>query len=639
MCAALANLNSGLLTELERQQQYLADLPSGYDFPIFSGRQAVESQRKSGYKSSARAAREIVDNAYEAGAKNVHIVFDRPSETGREKGQRKNAVSAIAFIDDGPGMLPRMTRFALSWGGGTHFKDPKGIGKFGFGLPNSSINQTKRVEVFTKTLDEKEWWRAVLDINDGHVPLHGLVKIPEPEVANLPRFVREYFERKEILLRSGTVVVWDKPDRLSYRQASSLKEHLIEDFGVVYRGLLQDFSVIVDGTAVEKVDPLFLTPGARLFKTPEDGGATCTFDRTFPLKYFRDPESGAQQLELLREEEELKKAREDVDVEAVGVIRVKIARFPYGFALGQKGHKGTDEYKRFEIRKPRRGMSFVRSGREIETVDVFPKSSSDEASGLGSWPLLQGYAYHWGIEVSFNPELDDAFGIGNDKQSVRPIEDFWRVLCDAKIDKALSAEDVFQKKTRKKEEEEKAVRERENPDQPSPATEAAAAAKATMGRKTELPDSMKQEAKTRVEEEVKKRAEESGKPVDEVREAITEEAKRKEYAIQFFESEGGVFYKPGLGNGLQKVAMINKAHPFFEVFYTELANLPNSRARNAVDLILLALAQAELHAGDHVREIYEHQREQEWSPFMKVGLNVLERMEGSSEDEQEEDMS
>jgi len=33
-----------------------------------------------------------------------------------------------------------------------------------------------------------------------------------------------------------------------------------------------------------------------------------------------------------------------------------------------------------------------------------------------------------GIEVKFNPQLDEVFGIANDKQTVRPIEDFWRLL-------------------------------------------------------------------------------------------------------------------------------------------------------------------------------------------------------------------
>ena len=43
--------------EIDRQQDYLSDLPDDYNYPLFSGKQAVESQRRSGYKDSARAAR------------------------------------------------------------------------------------------------------------------------------------------------------------------------------------------------------------------------------------------------------------------------------------------------------------------------------------------------------------------------------------------------------------------------------------------------------------------------------------------------------------------------------------------------------------------------------------------------------
>ena len=141
-------MDQKLLTEVQRQEAVLADLPENYEFPLFDGRQAVESQRKSGYKNTARAAREIVDNAYESVAKNVWIAFRRPADAERTRGQWKESVSGIAFIDDGPGMLPAMARYALSWGGGTHFNEPTGIGRFGFGLPNSSINQTRRVEVY-----------------------------------------------------------------------------------------------------------------------------------------------------------------------------------------------------------------------------------------------------------------------------------------------------------------------------------------------------------------------------------------------------------------------------------------------------------------------------------------------------------
>ena len=82
---------------------------------------------------------------------------------------------------------------------------------------------------------------------------------------------------------------------------------------------------------------------------------------------------------------------------------------------------------------------------EIETVDAFPRNGD-----LGDWPLLQGYAYHWAIEAQFDPELDEAFGITNDKQRVRPIEDFWRILHDEGIDDVLNREQSWQGEQRHK---------------------------------------------------------------------------------------------------------------------------------------------------------------------------------------------
>ncbi len=130
-----------LLNEIERQQKYLDALPEDFPFPLFNTKRAVESQRQNGYRHTAAAAREIVDNAFEAGATKVHIITDE-----RQNNTRK-VVSSVAFIDNGSAMLPRMARFALSRGGGTHFDDATFIGKFGFGLPNgcSPVSILKKV--------------------------------------------------------------------------------------------------------------------------------------------------------------------------------------------------------------------------------------------------------------------------------------------------------------------------------------------------------------------------------------------------------------------------------------------------------------------------------------------------------------
>src|SRR4051794_10897667 len=127
----------GPLSEIERQHKYVDPLPDNFQFPLFNAKYAIESQRASGYRNTAAAMRELVDNSVEAGADEVHVVL----ETDRSSGMK--LVTGVAVIDNGSGMIPKMERFALTWGGGTHFDDHEFIGKFGFSLPNASINQTR----------------------------------------------------------------------------------------------------------------------------------------------------------------------------------------------------------------------------------------------------------------------------------------------------------------------------------------------------------------------------------------------------------------------------------------------------------------------------------------------------------------
>ena len=321
---------------------------------------------------------------------------------------------AIAFIDDGPGMTQKMARYALTWGGGTHHEDPNKIGRFGFGLPNSSINQTKRVEVYTRTSPDDAWTMAWLDISD--LSDHGLVQVLPTVEAELPKFVQAYLSRKKINLQTGSVVVWIKPDRLTYAQASTLKEHLLDDFGTTYRYLLPrsetdaegkktvlsqgEFNLVVEDVTVEPVDPLFLTPGARLNlppneKEPKKGGAWCQYERMVPVKYYVEEDTGAKHVERLKDSAAFEEARNDPML-GVGIITIRIARFPYGFVRGQKQHRKEDAGKRFEVRQSRRGICFVRAGREIETFDAYPRTKHDKEGGLGDWPHVSGYAYHFG---------------------------------------------------------------------------------------------------------------------------------------------------------------------------------------------------------------------------------------------------
>jgi hypothetical protein len=481
-----------LQSEYEQQEKTLRQLPAGFKYPLFNGWQAIQSQRKSGYKTTARAAREIVDNSIEAGADNIWVVFDLINPDQLKPHQRKNTVTAVAFIDDGPGMVHHsndksMLRYSLSWGGGSHFDNPRLIGRFGFGLPNSSVNQTQLTEVYTKTSTDEHWNKAVLDIRKEKIPPSGEVNSSEVETSELPTFVKDFLKKKKISLKTGTVVVWQQPDRLTVNQRATLREHLEHDFQIVYRGLIDRVKLFVDSDEpVFKVDPTFLDPDGWLYLDPKKGGANCYYDETLFVKHYLEEDSGQPRLELIGPEkgkdpmtgftydlslEEAKRhvAEPPAGQRAVGIsaLHARVSQLPYPTFIKQEKKKiESDAGRRFEIRKRTRGISFVRSGREIDTRDVFPKDNREET---GTWPLLQSYAYYWALEVKFDPGVDDVMGIGHDKQTVEPISDFWKVLTKALVPEALTRAT----KTRKELGQTEEKRRREAKDADAPAVEAA----------------------------------------------------------------------------------------------------------------------------------------------------------------------
>jgi hypothetical protein len=624
-----------LLTELERQQQIVDELPDSFEFPLFNSRRALESQRESGYRNTAAAAREILDNAIEAGAERVHVVFDRPTDRGKH--ERKDRVTAVAFIDDGSGMLARMARFALSWGGGSHFEDPDFIGKFGFGLPNASINQSRRVEVYTRTRADEPVTMAWLDIEE-YTGEGTVQRIPEPVQAELPAFVQRHLKEQGWAFEHGTVVVWRRPDRLSYRTGAALRDHLLEDFGATYRYLLDEVEIQVAGTDVARIDPLFLDPSARYYVAPEKGGAQLIDETVLAVKYIEDAETGERSLVKITDPADL----DDSNARAVGAIHVRVARLPLGLAVGalrEDGVEPLDELSkaRFEIRKSRRGMSFVRAKREIETVDVFPRRMSDKASGLGAWPLLQSYAYHWGIEVRFPPSLDEVFGITHDKQSVRPIEEFWRLLAREKFDQLVQRENTWQEVERKKDKRRRDTARAERKDgAPTPAENAAKVTDAAMGEDSDVPDRSKAAAREELERRAESEAHRTKRSIEEARAALAEITNAQPYRVEYVDEQNGAFYVP-VWVGRSVVVRINRLHPFFSALYGTLASVEGGAlAKETVDLLLIALAREELTTRNATtEEFYRTQRAERWSPFLATSIRTMSRdFAGESEVEE-----
>ncbi len=106
--------------------------------PIVAEKNFILATRDVGYRSLADAVAELVDNSIQANANNVQVSLfaEHPEPT-------------LAVLDDGCGMTSRAMRTALQFGGTHRFDDRSGLGRFGMGLPCSSISQARRLDLYS----------------------------------------------------------------------------------------------------------------------------------------------------------------------------------------------------------------------------------------------------------------------------------------------------------------------------------------------------------------------------------------------------------------------------------------------------------------------------------------------------------
>src|SRR5437016_6045678 len=123
-------------------------------FPLVAIRSFIEATRDSGYKSTSSALAELVDNAFEADARTVDVTLDEA-----EDGKR------ITVTDDGTGMPADVLRLALQFGGSTRFNSRRGTGRNGMGLPNGSVSQARRVDVYSWVAPRKVYG-SYLDVDE-----------------------------------------------------------------------------------------------------------------------------------------------------------------------------------------------------------------------------------------------------------------------------------------------------------------------------------------------------------------------------------------------------------------------------------------------------------------------------------------
>lgn len=512
----------------------------------------IQATRDSGYKSTASAISELADNAFQAGANTFTVKFKCETETysGRGRPQSKR-VKEVICIDDGSGMSPDVLRNALRFGGTTRFNDRQGPGRFGMGLPNSPISQCARVEVFTWQKPGKVYM-CYIDVDE--VAKAKMLIIPEPVETKLPK------EYKDLAVsKSGTIVIWKECDRLDYDgREDTLTRELPRTIGKIYRYyLVSGKKIVINGRDVKPFDPLYLMPEA------EFPGATLHGE---PIRF---------EIKVLG------------DGEQTSPVTVKFSLLPEEWQA--KGRRKTERQKRGI--DGTRGFSIVRAGREVDSG--YFRLHSQHSTDL--W---------WRGEISFEPILDELFGVTHTKQQIKLSE---RIR--TKIEKQISANITTLAST---------IFERGQKLHVSNTKMAEEIAKGQDKFLRTSPDIRDKEPEV-VTKEIREYAEE--KATDEKSmEEIMSDLRTRPFLMDFENLPGAPLYRVRT-YGTATVVSLNREHPFFDKIYAPLCDsVPASKT--AVELLLFALAKCETLADEEGRTWYRTQRA-EWSQVLRVYLEGI----------------
>ena len=319
----------------------------------------LRSTRESGYRNLTSALAELVDNSIEAGASSIYIELPTDQQTRSDW--------RISITDDGCGMDTTTLGTCLQFGGSSRFDSRAGLGRFGMGLPNSSLSQARRAEVLS--------WResdcvikVVLDI-DEILAMPGPVVHLSVEDVSLSAF--------SPLSTTGTSVRWSGLDREVPRSWQSEHLKVRKALGRIFRhSIRQGLSIKVNGIDVSEIDPLLLraTGDNRLAEAYGDG---LEIDASALVANGGRRAKIQVRFSLL-------------DVHTLAGLNAENKR-----SLGIVGGAG---------------VSIVRAGREIDYRWAFVGKRKEN------------YDEWWRCEVCFDPVLDEAFGVTNTKQGIRPTD-------------------------------------------------------------------------------------------------------------------------------------------------------------------------------------------------------------------------
>lgn len=375
----------------------------------------TDAIRSTGYKDIESAMSEIVDNSIEANANNIYIIFEEQCNTGG-----RNKVKNIYFLDDGTGMDLDTLQRCLVLGAGTK-KDRKGMGRFGVGLPQSSMYATPSVEVYSWKNGYKNSYMSFLDVNKLASKEQTGFDIPAKK--DLPTLITTKYMEQDVnrhnhLFRNhGTLVVWKDCDNVKPQTYSALKKRLEFELGRRFRYFILDdkhkITIINDtdylnGNGCFELfpnDPCFLLDKNYIMGDPNNPGKWIKYEGVSVFEPFTENHpNGVWTIDIDYID------REDNQRKHYPVtLKSSVVKKEFYDQDAFSSNPGNSEIGK-QIKKLQ-GISIVRANREIDFGGFDFFNPNDKY--IDRW---------WSLEISFDPVLDEVFGVSNNKQHVELIK-------------------------------------------------------------------------------------------------------------------------------------------------------------------------------------------------------------------------
>lgn len=364
------------------------------DRSLFPSNFTIRALRDSRYHNTAYAIAELIDNSIEADAEQMELLCLEQSIVVTSRARRQ--VSQVAVLDNGTGMDVKTLFTALKFGGGTRHDSDKGIGKYGMGLPTSSMSQCKRVDVWTWQQGPNSVWHSSIDADDIAEGEHN-VPLPDQET-EIPDKWRHAGSDDIYKSRSGTLVVWSKLDKIQWKTGRAIIDNTAREVGRIHRYFINAdihrirVACFLDNRPNEPVydrfvvanDPLYLMSPTSVDEQPWDNEPMfCQWGET---QYYPINVDGR--------EETIEVKYSIVKPEALRTERV--TQNPGNFPRGR--------HARHNI-----GVSVVREDREIVLEGAFLREGGSTDLPQNRW---------WGCEVNFRRRCDELFGVDHNKQMV-----------------------------------------------------------------------------------------------------------------------------------------------------------------------------------------------------------------------------